>query len=362
MKVAYLLGSLNRGGTETLMLDVLRNAEYTPFEMICIHRKGGAYQDAFYAAGSKVIQCAPKRFGFFRYMRRLRQVLLQEGINIIHGQQPLDTIYGRLATIGTNIKIVQTFHGFYPMKGLPGLLTRLSMRLSDELCFVSKYEQEWYQKRMRIADEKCHVVFNGIDLGKLELTNGEGCGLSEEQGKIRLCMVGNFMTGRDHLTLVRALQLLNERDINDFEFYLVGKKSESSPQIYEECERIVTENNMCNVHFMGARSDVPALLKTMDGFVYSTDHDTFGIAVVEAMATGLPVVVNDWPVMQEVCGDAAAYFKSKDVEDCANAIERLLSELPQRKEIAKKHAEIVRRTYSIEAYIERLFQIYKIES
>ena len=362
MKVAYLLGSLNRGGTETLMLDVLRNVEYTPYEMICIHRKGGAYQEAFYAADTKVIQCAPKRFGFFQYMRMLRQVLLHEGVNIIHGQQPLDTIYGCLATIGTNIKIVQTFHGFYPMKGLLGLLTRLSIRMSDVLCFVSKYEQEWYQQRMRIADKKCHIVFNGIDLGKLELTNDRVNGLASEPGKVQLCMVGNFMTGRDHLTLMRALQLLKKRGINKFEFYFIGKKSELSPLIYEECERIVKENNMCNVHFMGSRSDVPAILKTMDGFVYSTDHDTFGIAVVEAMATGLPVVVNDWPVMKEVCGDMAAYYKSKDVEDCANAIERLLSELPQRKEIAKKNAEFVRKKYSIETYIERLSQIYNIES
>ena len=116
---------------------------------------------------------------------------------------------------------------------------------------------------------------------------------------------------------------------------------------------------MNHVHFLGVRSDVPELLKSMDGFVYSTDHDTFGIAVVEAMAAGLPVVVNDWPVMNEVCGDDAVYFKSKDPEDCADKIELLLAELPQRKEAARKNAEIVRRKYSIESYIERLAKIYE---
>lgn len=357
MKVAYLLGSLNRGGTETLMLDVFHNADKAPFSFIGIHRKAGAYQEDFYASGAKVIQCAPKRFGFFQYMRTLRQVLLKEGVNIIHGQQPLDTIYGRLATIGTGIKLIQTFHGFYPMKGKAGLQTRLSILMSDKLCFVSKYEQEWYQQRMRIADKKCHIVFNGIDFAKFALKD-EGIRGLKDEGTVRLCMVGNFMTGRDHLTLMRALQLLKKRGINNFEFYFIGKKSESSPQIYDECVRICDENKMNHVHFLGARSDVPSLLKSMDGFIYSTNHDTFGIAVVEAMAVGLPVLVNDWPVMNEVCGEAVAYFKSKNAEDCANEIEKFLAELPQRKELAKQNAELVRKRFSIEAYIERLCNVY----
>ena len=365
MKIAYLLGSLNRGGTETLMLDVLRNADKAPFEMICIHRKSGSYQKDFYVAGPTIYHMAPKRLGLVRYLLLLRKLLQREGVTIVHGQQPLDTIYGRLATIGTGIKVVQTFHGFYPMKGKPGMQTRLSIRMSDELCFVSAYEQEWYQKHMKIANEKCYVVFNGIDFSKFDSEKSivERKELRAKSG-IRLCMVGNFMTGRDHLTLVHALELIESRvESQDrrvkFDFYFIGKKSESSPQIYDECIRICDEKEMNHVHFMGARSDVPALLKAMDGFVYSTDHDTFGIAVVEAIAAGLPVVVNDWPVMQEIGGDAVAYFRSKDVESCAEAIEQLLAELPRRKEAAKKNAAVFRKKYSIESYIETITKVYE---
>ena len=371
MKVAYLFGSLNRGGAETLMLDVFKNASKEDFDFIGIHRKGGPCKDEFYDAG-KMVQCAPKRLGFLRYLWRLRKLLLREQVSIIHGQQPIDTLYGALATIGTGIRVAQTFHGFYPMKGVAGLLTRLSIRMSDDLCFVSKYEQEWYQKQMMIEDDKCHVIYNGVDFAKID--KGERIsglvvsGLEDE--RIKLCMVGNFMTGRDHLTLIKALVKVYGvkcKVYGDFDFYFIGKRSEATPYIYDECVRVCEENKMKNVHFLGGRGDVPALLKHMDGFVYSTDHDTFGIAVVEAMAAGLPIVVNDWPVMKEVCGDSnenyVRYFRSKDVEDCAEAILQLLKDLEKpTKEFNARcahNSEYVRERYSIESYIERLVNIYK---
>ena len=174
-------------------------------------------------------------------------------------------------------------------------------------------------------------------------------------------MVGNFVAVRDHITLFKALQLLHERDVNNFDFYFIGKRVEEQGGIYDTCEQIIKVNDLTNVHFMGGRGDVPELLKSMDGFVYSTDHDTFGIAVVEAMAVGLPVVVNDYAVMKEVCGDMVTYYKSKDVGDCADAIEKLLAELPERKETAKKNAEVIRKRYSIEAYLARLNAVYGVK-
>lgn len=360
MKIAYLLGSLNRGGTETLFLDVFRNASKASFEFIGFHRKDGAYRDKFYAAGPKMVHMAPKRFGYVRYLIQLRRLLKSENISIVHAQHWLDGIYAWLATVGTDIRVFNTFHGYFPMKGLNGFLCRMSIRMADEMCFVSRYEQEWYQRQMKIADKKCHVVFNGIDFEKIDRAVIQDPIVKSM--RIKLCMVGNFVEVRDHFTLVNALVQVK----SDFDFYFIGKRSEAAPYIYDECMRICEENGLTNVHFLGGRGDVPALLKEMDGFVYSTDHDTFGIAVVEAMAAGLPIVVNDYPVMKEVCGESeenyVRYFKSKDVESCAAAIQQLLKDISGSSEDFKqkcKHNSIfVRERYSIMSYMERLSQVY----
>lgn len=360
-----MFGGMNRGGAETIMLDVFRNWRNAPFEFIGTHRKEGAMYDAFYSAGPKLYHLAPKRFGYIRYLLQLRRIIRLENITTVHVQHWLDGIYAWLATIGMHVQLVMTLHGFYSMKGLNGFLCRMSIHMADDVCFVSRYEQDWYHQQMHISGAKCHVIYNGVDFNKFDVESECMKKLGNE-GRIKLCMVGNFMNGRDHTTLVRALQLLKERGINNFDFYFIGKKSEVDQHLYDECVRICEKNKLKHVHFLGARNDVPALLKVMDGFIYSTAHDTFGIAVVEAMYAGLPVVVNDWPVMKEVCGEAEnnaiAYFKSKDAEDCASAIEKFLNQISgattEFKSRCANNAQWVRERYSIEAYMERLHHIY----
>ena len=69
MKIAYMLGSLNRGGMETLLLDVFKNARIAEYSFIGIHRKGGNYQSEFYAT-QLMEQCSPRRG--YRDIPRLR--------------------------------------------------------------------------------------------------------------------------------------------------------------------------------------------------------------------------------------------------------------------------------------------------
>ena len=80
--------------------------------------------------------------------------------------------------------------------------------------------------------------------------------------------------------------------------------------------------------FWGPRSDVPELLGQMDVFAFSTTRDEgFGIALIEAMAAGLPVVASDVPACREVLDDGAAgiLVPAGDPAPLAQAIGALLS-------------------------------------
>lgn len=366
IKVAYLIGSLNRGGAETLLLDIFRKREDVPFEMILIHRKGGPYEKEFCRANPKCYNISPRDGLFFSYLLRLRKCIREEHITILHSFFRLDVLLAKLSTIGLNIPIVVTFHGYKGSETnfVRGLFYRLVMKCADKLLFVSKEQMRRYEQRYgAIVKEKGTVLYNGIDFAKLDVTNEVVNELRNER-RVRLCMVGNFNSVRSQMVIVKALHKLkvkSEKLKEKIEFFFVGGRYKGEEHYYDECVAYCKEHELDHVHFLGTRDDVPALLKTMDGFVYSSNNDTFGIAVIEAIVTGLPIVVNDHPVMMEVCGEAndgIRYFRTDDAEDAAVQIAEMMANIEQSKQVAAANAIAVRHKYSIENHIDNITNLY----
>jgi len=368
MKVAYLIGSLNRGGAETLLLDIFRKADIAPFAMMVIHRKGGMYEQELSSLSPKCVRMAPRRWRLLSYLRQLRKQFVKEHVTIIHAFYRLDVVYAWLATIGLRIPIVITFHGY---KGSEcgwkmSFLYRIVIHMADKLCFVSGEQMKSYERRYgNVVGKKGGVLYNGIDFSKLDMKKlkVERPELKVKNG-ICLCMVGNFNSVRSQIVVCKALALLHksQEPRASFDFYFVGGRYKGKEHYYDECVAYCKEQELDNVHFLGVREDVPALLRTMDGFVYSSQNDTFGIAIIEAIAAGLPIVVNDHPVMKEVCGEAndgIRYFKTDDAEDAADKISELLANMETSKKVAGANAAAVRNKYSIQTHIQNAYSIYQ---
>ncbi len=360
MKVACLLGSLNRGGTETLVLDVFRNADSVPFEMIGIHRKDGALKEAFYECGKPFYQLTP-RFPYDpMYLLKLRRVLLKEKVNVVHAQQIIDACYAYWALRGTSIKLVYSIHGFYD-----GVDKRTDKRIQwisdkvDKTIFVSEYQRQHYVDGLSLDRAKTGVVYNGISFDKLILPQKKSP-VATLGKPLKFGMVGNFVRGREQNSVVKFLKLLREEGVA-FDFYFVGKRDEKEAWRYDDCVRYCRENGLTDcVHFLGSRNDVPQLLSEWDAFVYSTDHDTFGIAVIEAIASGLPTFVNDYAVMREVTqnGKWASLYKTKDPQDLLKQFLQFMKERTAYCEKALQDAAEVRKAYSIEKHIKNLHRCY----
>lgn len=360
MKIAYFIGALNRGGAETLILDICRKHKDVPCDFVCIYRHEGNILNEFKQSGVPLIQISKKR-GILRYLLDVRRILKREQVTIVHSQTGANTFILALALLGTGIKIVTTFHG-HLFADAPWWQRMLVYHVSKKIICVSEYQKRYYEEKWNLPREnKLEVIYNGIDFTKLDIVQNERVRELESE-RINLAMVGNFIKGRSQYIIVQAIQTLKEKGIINFNFYFIGRRVESEPERYDNCVRYCEENGLNNVHFLGSRSDVPAILRSIDGFVYSTEHDTFGIAVIEAIASELPIVVNDWPVMIEVCGAGNAgirYFRTDDIEDASDKIASLLSNIDESKKVAKENAQLVRRKYSIEQHIDNLNKVYQ---
>ncbi len=424
MKIAYLLGGLNRGGTETLLYDLLKRHASVPFEMVCVHRKGGAFQEEYYQTGVPMHHLAPRQGRYITYIRQLRALLLHEGVTHVHAQQYIDGIYAHLACKGTKIQVIETFHGYdFDANWLDRCTIRHSIRWADKLCFVSECEKNYYLQKYNLSDNhnKYFVVYNGINFEKIDnitapailpkknrpqqreeknmlsgandplraqpifsplwgdkrgaalksrasadesvlLQSAEAeIGNGSRSEVLKLAMVGNFVSVRSQSSLRQFLLDLHNAGVT-YDFYFVGKRNEQEPWRYDDCVAFCKEHGLDEVHFLGARSDVPAILQQLDAFIYATDHDTFGIAVIEAIAAGVPTFVNDWEVMNEITqqGRLATLYRTGDTDDLMTKFMYFMEHQEESKEEAKQHTIAVRELYSIETHITRLNEVYKI--
>ena len=369
IKVAYMLGSLNRGGTETLLLDVFRSAAQASFDFIGVYRKSGAYEEDFYKTGKPLFRLSPHHGRLITYLLQLRRLFRAQGVTIVHAQQSIDCLYAWMATIGTGIRVVETFHGYdFGFSRLARFLNRLSILLSDSVCFVSDTQRSYYIQRYGLQRyvKKLHVVYNGIDFSKFDLKYPVPDFLKKidpTQSGIRLATVGNFVSVRSQSYICRSIEILKERGITDFDMYFVGKRNDKEPWRYDDCVNFCKEHSLDNVHFLGGRADVPAILQNIDAFVYSTDHDTFGIAVVEAMAAGLPVFVNDWGVMCEVVKEGmckgVSLWETGKPESLANMLSDFFAAPETYYNSARQNKQNIREAFSIQRHVTRLAEIYK---
>ena len=363
MKIAYLLGSLNRGGTETLLLDVFRNSKQQGLDAFCIYRKTGMLESDFLES-SVEIKHLPTEKNLLIYIWKLRKCLKINQVEIAHAQQAIDGLYAWLACIGTNIKVVLTFHGYdFTEKPFGLKIVRFIIKRTHLNIYVSDTQRQYYQQKYKLNSNKQQVVYNGISFDKFDFTHKLSTGLRKElqlsPNILLLGAVGNFNDVRDQMTTCKFLKLLNDQQI-DYHFVFVGKRIESSPQLYDECFNFCQSSGLAkSVTFLGVRNDVPHILNELDAFVYSTNHDTFGIAVVEAMAMGIPVFVNDWGVMHEITdhGKYATMFKTKDENDLLREFMLFLQNKPDYQKKAKEAAIYVRENFSIEKHIQNLKEV-----
>jgi glycosyltransferase involved in cell wall biosynthesis len=375
MRIAYLLGSLNRGGTETLLLDVFRNAGKNNLDAIGIYRKSGVLEKDFQESGLSLHKVSTGK-GVISYIFRLRKLLLENNVTITHAQQPIDALYAKLACLGTGIKVMLTLHGYdFSEKKPAKLLLRFIIHRIDMNIYVSDSQRQYNQEKYNLKPGKQKVVYNGISFDKLNgfdtwtatksrTPSNNQISLHDElqlpSSSLLLGAVGNFNDVRDQMTICRFLKLLLEKEVN-FYFVFVGKRIDNATWLYDNCLDFCKSNGLSDsVYFLGVRNDVPMILNELDAFVYSTNHDTFGIAVVEAMAAGIPVFVNDWDVMNEITnqGKYATLYKTKDEEDLLQQFMLFLQNKALYQDNAKEAALFVRERYSIEKHIEELKKVY----
>jgi len=134
-----------------------------------------------------------------------------------------------------------------------------------------------------------------------------------------LC-VASFTERKNQLRLIKAFEQLQTKD---HQLVLVGGKS----AYLEELKNYVQQNHMQSVSFLSGvpMDDLPALYQGCSLFVYPSVFEGFGIPIIEALSSGVPVVAATGSCLEEAGGEGALYANPLDVADIAQKMQKVLS-------------------------------------
>lgn len=355
-KILYLIGALNTGGKERLLLDVLSQGTDCPFDTITVYRKKGDLEHQFLQTGTKI--CYFPSESIISFFRQLRRLVRSDNVSLIHAQSSYDAFLAWIATIGLRTPILQTIHGYeIPSKRLGRIVEQLMFRICRRTVCVSNQQKDHFvdiYKMPKRVKNKISVVYNGIDFSQMPDPK------TRNHVPIKMAMVGNFVSEKNQLYVCRFLQKLYGSGI-DFDFLFIGSKVAQCPDRYDECVRFCNDNGLIGkVHFLGRRNDVYSILADIDAFIYCSRSETFGLAVIESVAMGIPTFVNDLLVFKEITvgGKLAHLYSSQSVDDLYHLFVDFLSNKDTYQKSALGNAAAVRHMYSIQNHLQELNNLY----
>ena len=363
MKVLHLLDSVNRGGAETQVLDVCRNASRFGIELTLVAAGGGVMEDEFRASGVEYVRLDRKLPIDLIFARRLKALIRERGIQVVHGYQAVDGLHLYLATRRLrDVRTVLSFQGF-----VPGAKNRIATQfvapLMNANISVSRSLMSYLRDEVGVKSfDNFHVVFNGADERRLAPS---GKSIKEELGlqadSSVGAMVANFVVDptKDQLTICRALPEVVGQFPN-FHFLFVGRVSAGAQDVVEECRQACAPVSS-NVHFLGARTDVADILDALDLFVFSSRREGFPVAVSEAMLAGVPMIVSNIEPLMEAThlGEYAEVFPVGDANALARKMSDLLNDKARRDDLSSRARQYARDNFSIDAHLTRLRTLYE---
>lgn len=227
-------------------------------------------------------------------------------------------------------------------------LERFIYNRYDALVAISEAVSMHLMKLVPLS--KIKVIYNGIDVAKYKNAVASSLhSLSIPDDKIRIVQVARFSPQKNPITVINALKLLPDNYVALF----IGD-GPLLPLHKQKVKDLHLENR---VYFFGLRQDVPSILKIADVVVLSTNFEGFGLAAVEGMAAGKPVITSDVPGLREVVEGAGLLFRPHDEKELASLILRLMSDKGYYTKIAMK-CQKRSASYDMEIMSAQYYQLY----
>ena len=301
---------------------------------------------------TKAKTLALSRHNYVKNLTRLAGFVRTHNIEIIHAHAARDYHLAALAVrLAPRARLVLTRHTLFPLRRS----NRPLLRSARRVIAVSQAVGESLRRNGDIDSSKITVIHNGIDVNRFEGSNNAA------DGPVLVGTVGHLAPIKGHDIFVRAAAIVSARHPK-VRFVVIGE--DKSPQMSHRrsLENLVAELGLSTfVSIPGWRNDIPAALASLSLFVSAARSEPFGLAIVEAMAAGLPVVAAASEGALEIIEDGVSgkVVPTDDHEALAEAINHLLEDPVERSRLGRNALLVARERYSVERMARDTERVYR---
>ncbi|MDF2854535.1 MAG: putative glycosyl transferase family 1 protein [Neobacillus sp.] len=306
---------------------------------------------------------SPFSSGNLNAIKQIRNIVNDGHYDIVHCHTPIAAACTRIAcrqARKNGLKVIYTAHGFHFYKGAPlknwliyYSVEMLCSRWTDVLITINREDYELAKKKM-YAKRTYYVPGVGIDVGKFANTIVDRDKKRAEIGipsdAVVLISVGELSKRKNHEVILRAISGIKNKNI----FYcVVGRGS-----LYRHLINLSVKLGISdNIRFLGFRSDINELLKTSNIFCLPSLQEGLPVALMEAMASGLPCIVSKIRGNVDLVDkNGAVLFDPYNVDDCREVIQNLLN--LDREKFGQYNTERIKK-FENSAIIEQMIKIYQ---
>jgi glycosyltransferase involved in cell wall biosynthesis len=356
--IVHVIPTLGRGGAERVAIELAARLPMRGFQtrIVALFESGALWEELRHRDTRYTQILSSHAESRIELVRRLERRLFGEPDrrpDLIHTHlfgadawvQTASALSRVLRTGAARIPVVSTAHNVDRDDGaVRRALRAWAVRRMDHVVAISTAVRRYVHEDLRVDAKRITMIPNGIETEGIVMRSEEP--FSETP---RLITVGRLERQKGHDTLFRALAGVPP----PWRLSVIGTGSQD-----RELKELAEELGIASrVYFLGDRSDVGGLLAEADLFLFPSRWEGMGLALIEAMAHGVPVLASDLPATRDYVPQDRL-VAPEDPEAWAHAILASLSDetLVGR---ALREGAAVREAYAVDRMVDRYAKLYR---
>jgi glycosyltransferase involved in cell wall biosynthesis len=283
--------------------------------------------------------------------------------DVIIGHLYGSAIYCSLAGKLLGVPVVSVLHGQSDVSNKEKFSSakRAIVRIgSSQAIFVSDRLKVALQSALNLKESRCVIIPNGVDVERFKSTRERPLRseLNASDDTILVGAVGNIRGPKAYDVFLRAAAVLAQRS-DRFRFVIAG---EASGSLYQDLLSLRDSLGLADkVTFLGLRSDIPEILRSLDVYVLSSTTEGFSIACIEAMAARTPVVATRSGGPEEIIEheQSGLLVPVKDPDALADAVYKIASDVELSKKLVTGGATRVESRYTLGVMLKAYEQLLR---